>query len=348
MKMFRTLVPLAAIFGLPLFAMTPRAGAEDSESVALYKKVVDSAVFIVTPLGGNAIAMGSGSLIDLERHLVITNYHVVDEQDKVFVQFAVHLKDGTIMTDKKKYMERVEAKQASVGTVLFRDKSRDLALVKLDKVPLTAKPITLAKKSVSLGDVTFNIGSPGAVSQIFSFTEGEVRSVGMEDLVVGGGDGILRVKCKMITATNAINPGDSGGPLFNKKGEQVGVTESHNRTASLVCRFVDVEEVHGFLKEKKVSYKDGSGIAVTPESPLPKQGSQEAVKPKEGTGATAEPGAPTAATEAAATSALRSARLFKDSDDDRPVYIAKLKDVVAKYPGTAAAKEAKKTLDSLK
>ena len=90
----------------------PRASAEDSESVALYKRVVDSVVFIVTPISETSFAMGSGSLIDVERRYVITNYHVVDEKDKIHVLFPHHLKDGSIMTDKEKYLERVFAGQA--------------------------------------------------------------------------------------------------------------------------------------------------------------------------------------------------------------------------------------------
>ena len=46
--------------------------------------------------------------------------------------------------------------------------------------------------------------------------------------------------------------------------------------------------------------------------------------------------------------ALSRARLFAEGDDNRPTYINKLKDVIAKFPGTAAAKEAKKALDGLK
>jgi len=60
------------------------------------------------------------------------------------------------------------------------------------------------------------------------------------------------------------------------------------------------------------------------------------------------PAGPTAEQEKAAGDMLRRANLFAEGDDNRPTYMAKLKDVIAKYPGTAAAKEAQKKLDALK
>jgi hypothetical protein len=49
-----------------------------------------------------------------------------------------------------------------------------------------------------------------------------------------------------------------------------------------------------------------------------------------------------------AAQALRRAELFADGDDNRPTYVIKLKEVIVRYPGSAAAKKAKKLLDSLK
>jgi len=254
----KMMLPLAALCGLALVGPTNRACGQDIDTVALYKKVVDSAVFIVTPVRGG-MGMGSGSLIDEEKRYILTNYHVVEEEAFVFVQFPVYLKDGAMLTDKKKYIERIPAGQALKGTVLYRDKTRDLALISVEKLPSTAKQITLAKKSTSVGETTFNIGSPGAVSQIFSFTSGKVRAVGLEEFKAGGHGEVLHIKCKMVTGTNAVNPGDSGGPLFNKEGEQVAVTESGDTTAALVNHFVDVEEVREFLKEKKIILKGDKG-----------------------------------------------------------------------------------------
>jgi len=364
MKLLPKILPLAALCGLPLFGLTDRASGQDVDTVALYKKVVDSAVFIVTPLKGGH-AEGSGSLLDAEKRYILTNYHVVDEEDYVYCQFPVHLKDDAIMTEKKKYIERIPAGQAPKGKVLYRDKTRDLALVQLDKLPATARAIKLAPKSTDVGTTTWNIGSPGAVSHVFSITEGKVRAVGNEDFPVGGGGEILHIRCKMVTATNPTNPGDSGGPLVDREGRQVAVTESGNRTAQNVNRFVDVEEVRAFLKEKKIILKDDAGtkeeihqppkkggpVIKTPDAATPpaKDPPKTVVNPPE---KKADPAVETPAVspeaEKSAAQLLQRANLFKDGEDNLPVYKAKLKEVFTKYPGTAAAKEAKKILDGLK
>jgi hypothetical protein len=358
-----------AVAALIVCGLAPRLSAQDEPS--LYDRCVKSCVFIVTPLKGGH-AEGSGSLIDVEKRLVITNYHVVDEDDSVYVQFPVRLKDGTLMTDKKKYIERIPAGQAIKGKVLFRDKTRDLAIVQLASLPPDTPAIPLAKKSIRVGESVMNIGNPGAVNQTFSTTNGTVRAVAVEDLVVGGGSESLRIQAKMVTISNPVNPGDSGGPLIDKRGYQIGVTESSHGGAQNVNMGVDISEVRAFLAEKKITIKELSTEA--DEVKKPAKAGPEAIVPKKdvltttpkkgpatATNTTPEkkvdpaPGStpataagPTAEDEKAATQLLSRANLFAEGDDNRPTYIAKLKDVIAKYPGTNAAKQAQKKLDALK
>src|ERR1043166_5804700 len=111
MKNVRSALAVLTLLSLPAIGLSPRLAAEDVDAVALYKKVLKSCVFIVTPVKGG-YAMGSGSLIDVEKKLVVTNYHVVEEEKVVFVQFPVYLKDGTVMVDKDKYIENITLGQA--------------------------------------------------------------------------------------------------------------------------------------------------------------------------------------------------------------------------------------------
>jgi S1-C subfamily serine protease len=255
MKISRSALAVVTLLTLPFVGLAPRLAAEDVDAIQLYKKVVKSCVFIVTPLKGG-FATGSGSLIDVEKKLVLTNFHVVDEENVVFVLFPVFLKDGVMLTDKQKYMELIPTGQSIKGKVLCRDKSRDLALVELESVPAGTLAIPLAKKSPDVAETTWNIGSPGALKQVFGVTKGKVRAVGFEKLDVGGGVDAIKLRAKMVTATNPANPGDSGGPLFDKRGYQVAVTESISTRASLVNHFVDVTEVWALLAEKKIKIKD--------------------------------------------------------------------------------------------
>jgi len=374
MKTIRHALAVAALVAAP--GLTPRLSADDFNAADLYEKCVKSAVFIITPMKDGQAA-GSGSLIDAERRYVITNYHVVGDTDLVWVQFPIRNKDGSLMTEKKKYIERIPAGQALKGKVLFRDKSRDLALVQLDKLPPDTHAIPLAKKSVRVGETVINIGNPGKVQfSAFSMTRGEVRAVDVVDMAVGGHGETLRIKCKMVVTTNPVNPGDSGGPLIDRRGYQVAVTESgvfDGRTQN-VNSFVDVTEVRAFLDEKKITIKELSeekmdtphhkdpvarktpGKSPLDRDPTPGNGNPGTAPPDQGTTPPEKkaagpvdpaPNAPSPADEKAAETALRQAKVFKDSED-KDYYANKLKTVINKYPGTAAAKEAKKLLDGVK
>src|SRR5262245_5110707 len=167
----------------PAKDLAPRPSAEVFDVRDLYKKVVKSSVFIVTPVRASH-RIGSGSLIDVEKKLVLTSYHVVDEEETVFVQFPMFVKDKMI-TDKKVYMDNIPAGLAIKGKVIFRDKTRDLALVELASVPPGTPAIKLAKKSPEQAEEVWNVGSPGDVNQVFSVTRGEGRAVAPEKLRVG-------------------------------------------------------------------------------------------------------------------------------------------------------------------
>ena len=56
----------------------------------------------------------------------------------------------------------------------------------------------------------------------------------------------------MVETDSPTNPGDSGGPLLNAKGELVGVTQGGALNAQLVSTFIDVSEVKQLLATKAV------------------------------------------------------------------------------------------------
>src|SRR5688572_26885124 len=246
-------LPIAlAVAVVAALTAAPRLTSQEFNPADLHEKCVKSTVFIVTPTKRGA-AMGSGSLIDAEKRYVLTNYHVVDEVKTVFVQFPVRNKDGSLMTDKAKYFQRIPAGLAIKGTVLHVDKSRDLALLQLEKLPPDTPALPLAKKSVRVGDKVMNIGNAGKVETTFNTADGSVRGVGVVDIVVGGGDEALRIKARMVTVSIPINGGDSGGPIIDRRGYQVAVTESgyDGDVAQNVNSCVCITEVWGFLNEKK-------------------------------------------------------------------------------------------------
>jgi RNA polymerase sigma factor (sigma-70 family) len=304
------------------------------EAQDLCAKIVKSCVYIITPLKGGFV-QGSGSLIDVEQKLVLTNYHLVEQENDVFVQFPVAGMAGEMVTDVDKYKERIVAGQAIRGTVLFRDITRDLALLRLDKIPLGATAIPLAKTSPRIREAVWQIGNSRAVGKVFGVTKGEVSAVESYEFSLGSGSGLgtaFQVKVRAVSATNPTSPGDSGGPLFDKRGNLVAVTEGGSTRASLDRRFIDVTEVRAFLREKKITIKEPS------DEPDPKTGT---VRKGDNTSTSGDD-------ERAAAAKLRSAKLFANNEEFRDVYIKKLKEVIATWPNTEAGKEAKKLFDKVK
>jgi len=179
---------------------------DELETINVYEKYNESVVNITTevmainwfmepvPQSGGS---GSGSIIDEEGH-VMTNYHVIKDAYKLFVNLA----DGS----------RYEAKV--VGT----DQQNDLAVIQF-KPPAgkKLKPIPFgSSKNLRVGQKVLAIGNPFGLER--TLTQGIVSGLGrpiQEDSTT-----VLR---NMIQTDASINPGNSGGPLLNSRGEIIGI-----------------------------------------------------------------------------------------------------------------------------
>jgi serine protease Do len=143
-----------------------------------------------TPAGG-----GSGFIIESDG-VVVTNNHVVNGHEK----FKVHLNDGRVFA----------------ATVVGQDSQTDVAVLKLDGA--RALPtVSLGKNErVSVGDWVIAIGSPLGLDQ--TVTRGIVSAKGRGSLGLYD-DGYA----DFIQTDANLSPGNSGGPLFNLRGEVVGM-----------------------------------------------------------------------------------------------------------------------------
>ncbi len=138
-------------------------------------------------------SLGSGFVIDSEKGLIVTNNHVVKDADEVRVIFHDD--------------ESVEAE------VIGRDDKTDLAILKVETdKKLTA--VTFGNSDVlRVGDWVVAIGNPfglgGTVTAgIVSARSRDIRSGPYDDY---------------IQTDASINRGNSGGPMFNLKGEVIGI-----------------------------------------------------------------------------------------------------------------------------
>lgn len=149
---------------------------------------------VPAPSGGDAPVrrgQGSGFVISADG-LILTNAHVVGEDSEITVK----------LTDRREFSAEV------VGI----DKISDIAVLKIDAQDLPAVKIG-DPDELKVGEWVIAIGSPfGFENTVTSgIVSGKSRSLPDGRYV------------PFIQTDVAVNPGNSGGPLFNMKGEVVGI-----------------------------------------------------------------------------------------------------------------------------
>lgn len=148
-------------------------------------------------------SLGSGFIVSSDGY-VLTNAHVVDAADEIVVK----------LNDKREFKAKV------IGA----DKRTDVALI---KIPASGLP-------------TVRLGDPGKL-KVGEWVVAIGSPFGFENTVTAG---IVSAKGRSLPQENyvpfiqtdaAVNPGNSGGPLFNLKGEVVGInSQIYSRTGGFM------------------------------------------------------------------------------------------------------------------
>jgi hypothetical protein len=203
----------------------------------VYEQTLPAVVWVVAKDG-----FGSGAVVNLEKRLVFTNYHVVGANDDVQIVFPV-FKEGRCVAERRHYLANLDS-LAVAGKVVARDSKRDLALIEAEKLPPGVKALKLAPASAKPGQLVHSIGNPRSSGALWVYCDGRVRQVYENRFSLEGGQ---VVEARIIETTNPINPGDSGGPLVDDEGNVVGVVSSYRRGAVLFSACIDVTELRGLL-----------------------------------------------------------------------------------------------------
>ena len=134
---------------------------------------------------------GSGFIID-PNGVILTNNHVVDGADEV----TVHL------TDKREFKAKVLGTDPKTDIAVIKIEGKDLPVVKLGK-----------SENVKVGEWVAAIGAPFGLDNTVTagIVSAKSRNLPDEQFV------------PFIQTDVAVNPGNSGGPLFNMKGEVIGI-----------------------------------------------------------------------------------------------------------------------------
>ena len=136
---------------------------------------------------------GSGVIVDKEKGLVVTNFHVINNADEVFVSLI----DGR------------DFKAKVIGT----DKELDIAVLQIKAPNLTE--VRLGDSNLlQVGDFVVAIGNPFGLGQ--TVTTGIVSALGRSGLGIEGYENFIQTDA-------SINPGNSGGALVNLNGELIGI-----------------------------------------------------------------------------------------------------------------------------
>ena len=244
-----------AFAGLPAAAQEPTGGAK------VYKQALPSVVWVHSTRD-RGLATGSGTLIDRDRRLVLTNYHVVEDNPRATAFFPV-FRDGSPVSEKKYYADRLD-RLGYRGRVIATDKQADLAVIQLETLPEGVKGTPLATGSPSPGESVHSIGNAGKSGALWGYVKGTVRQAYRKKWKAAlSKSRTLTFEAKVIETDSPTNPGDSGGPLLNDAGELVGVTQGGAIDANLVSFFVDVSEVKQLLATRAVSDVRGGKPAAT-------------------------------------------------------------------------------------
>ncbi|HWZ50101.1 MAG TPA: trypsin-like peptidase domain-containing protein [Granulicella sp.] len=153
--------------------------------------------------GGSRRALGSGFIVD-SRGYIITNNHVVDKADRIYVKLSTDPDGGP----------GDEGRPAHVVGV---DKDTDIAVIKIDaKEPLPTVKLGNSD-GAQVGDWVLAIGSPFNLSKTVTAGIVSAKNRSIDD---GGRASQFQ---RFIQTDAAINPGNSGGPLVDMAGEVIGV-----------------------------------------------------------------------------------------------------------------------------
>ena len=148
-------------------------------------------------------SLGSGFIISGDGY-ILTNAHVIDAAEEVTVR----------LTDKREFKAKV------IGA----DKRTDVALIKIDATGLPTVRFGDPAK-LKVGEWVVAIGSPFGFDNTVTagIVSAKGRSLPQENFV------------PFIQTDVAVNPGNSGGPLFNLRGEVVGInSQIYSRTGGFM------------------------------------------------------------------------------------------------------------------
>ena len=234
--------PSAGTVGRPL------ASGEYLTPGEVYERNVNAVVAVTVQIEGyddygratSGLASGTGFFITADGY-VVTNYHVIEGGTEITV--TTH--------DDEEYSAEIVGYEANNDLAVLKVEGENLPYVTLGK----SEDLLVGDQVVAIGNVLSTVAS--------SLTVGYVSGV---DRVVD----TEGVAMNMIQTDVAINSGNSGGPLFNMKGEVVGITtakfsgnSSSGASIEGIGFAIPMDDVTGMIEDlQKYGYVTGAYLGV--------------------------------------------------------------------------------------
>lgn len=177
-----------------------------------------------------------GTCFPISEKYMLTSYHLIKDADRIEVE------------------EVYDSSKTFQAKVAFKNRKLDLALLEIADTTFRMKntpPYVFSKNTADLGEYVYTLGYP---KKDIVFGEGSISSV------TGYYSDTLAYQISV-----PLNPGNSGGPLVNKKGEVIGVISAKNAhkdgtsyaiksryISDYICTLSDDHDIEFFnLKEGK-------------------------------------------------------------------------------------------------
>ena len=190
---------------------TVASGSEMSPTDIYYNLALKQVVGVKTEItytnvfgySSTGAVSGSGFIIS-EDGYILTNHHVIEDAVSGGYDVQVLLEDGT----------------SYIATVVGYEKDNDVAVLKIDASGLNAAVIGNSDEML-VGEKVYAVGNPLGELE-YTMTDGMVsaldREISSQDSTTGQ---ITTINMFQISA--AINSGNSGGPVYNSRGEVIGI-----------------------------------------------------------------------------------------------------------------------------
>ncbi|HJZ92995.1 MAG TPA: serine protease [Gemmataceae bacterium] len=272
-----TWVPRRVLPGTTVAALCLAFAGVGRADTRVYQGLLRSTGLVEVPDRQGSVTYGTCWVVDRRRGLAVTTQHVIGDSTDAVVYFPVR-RDAAAVTELAYYHQRVAAVRARV---IHCEVRKDLALLGLEALPDDVEAIPLSEQSARPGNTVHSIGNSGVEKgRLWRYTAGQVRSVYRARLRRPN----VTVDARFVETQSAINPGDSGAPLVNDRGELVGVVRSMDEQSNLVSLNVDVSEVKALLSVafwNQVQPLAGALIGLRPQ-PAPGAAAEQKYPPVQG------------------------------------------------------------------